>query len=160
MAERTILVLGVGNLLLSDEGVGIHVVHKLKSMSLDPDVEVIDGGTGAFELIEHFHGRRKIIIVDAVKADAKPATLLRFTPEEAVLQWHPTFTAHQFSLRELLHFAQELIPQPEIIVFGVVPEETKPFSIQLSRSVKRQIPTIISSLLKEINKTKELSGKL
>jgi hydrogenase maturation protease len=156
MAKRTILVLGVGNLLLSDEGVGIHVVRQLQNMSLDPDVEVVDGGTGAFELIEHFRGRRKVIIVDAVKGDAKPGTLLRFTPEEAALQWHPPFTAHQFSLRELLYFAQELTPRLEVILFGVVPEDTKFFSMQLSRSVKSRIPKIISSLLDEINRTVKL----
>ncbi len=152
MNDKNILVLGVGNLLLSDEGVGIHVVSQLRNMSLAPNVEVIDGGTRSFELIEHFRNRKKVIIVDAVNARAKPGTVFRFTPENAELQWYPAFSAHQLSLYELLLFAQELVPCPEIVVYGVVPKETKRFNTQLSKKVRRRIQRIISEIFKEIQK--------
>lgn len=150
MCKKNILVLGVGNLLLSDEGVGIHIVHQLQNMSLATYVEVIDGGTESFELIRFFRNRKKVIIVDAVKADAKPGTILRFTPEDGELQWSPSLSAHQLSLYELLHFSQELIPRPEIVVYGMVPKETRRFSTQLSRTVKRNIQRIISEIIKEL----------
>ena len=151
MKNKNILVLGVGNLLLSDEGVGIHVVSQLRNMHLAPNVEVIDGGTRSFELIEHFRNRKKVIIVDAVNdASAEPGTVFRFTPDDAELQWFPAFSAHQLSLYELLNFAQQLEPPPEIIVYGIVPKETKKLSTHLSRKVKRRIHRIISEIFKEI----------
>jgi len=150
MENKNILVLGVGNLLLSDEGVGIHVVSQLRNMHLSPNVEVIDGGTMSYELIDHFRDREKVIIVDAVNASAEPGTVFRFTPEDAELQWFPAFSAHQLTLYELLLFAQELESPPEIVVYGVVPNETKRFSTQLSRKVKRRIHRIISEIIKEI----------
>jgi len=150
MNKKSTLVLGVGNLLLKDEGVGIHVVRQLQDMSIAPDVEVIDGGTGSFELIEHFRGKKKVIIVDAVRADAKSGTILRFTPEEAALKWHASYTAHQLTLYELLHFAREINPKLQIVVIGIVPEETGCFSTQLSRMVKRQMHRMITEIIKEI----------
>jgi hydrogenase maturation protease len=150
MNEKEILVLGVGNYILSDEGVGIHVIHELQNMPLTPNVEVIDGGTGSFELIEHFRGRKKVIIVDAVKTNDKPGTLFRFTPDDVEFIWSASFYAHQLSMHDLLHFVNELKPVPEIVIYGIVPEETTLFSTHLSKKVKRRIKKIISEIIKEI----------
>ncbi len=152
MSANRILVLGVGNLLLGDEGVGIHLINKMQKTSLPPGVEVMDGGTTSFELINYFRGRKKVIIVDAVKGDAEPGTILRFTPEDADLQWHQTESAHQLNLQELFRFARKLTPSPEIIVYGIVPKETKHFSMQLSRPVKRQLPRVITEIIREIKR--------
>ncbi len=94
MTEKSVLVLGVGNLLLADEGVGVHVAQRLLKMPMPPEIEVIDGGTGGFELIEHFRGKKEVIIVDALKADADPGTVIQFTPDDIALQWHSSFSAH------------------------------------------------------------------
>ena len=150
MSDKEILVLGVGNYLLTDEGVGIHIVHELQNQRLPANVEVIDGGTGSFELIEHFRDRKKVIIVDAVKTDDDPGTLYRFTPGDVEFIWNATFYAHQLSLHDLLHFALELEPAPEIVIYGIVPEETALFSTELSKKVKRRIKRIVSEIIKEI----------
>ena len=102
MLERHTLVLGVGNLLLSDEGVGVHVVHRLRQSRLPVHVEVIDGGTAGFELTGHLRGRRKVVIVDAVEADARPGTIFRFKPGEAGLRWRQPLSAHQVGLRGII----------------------------------------------------------
>ena len=150
MNEKSTLVLGVGNLLLGDEGIGIHIVHRLWDMHLAPEVEVVDGGTGSFELIEHFRDRTKVIIVDAVMADEKSGTILRFTPDEADLKWYASGTAHQLSLYELFHFVRQTDPDLRIVVIGIVPEETRYLSMHLSGTVKRQMRRLIKEIIKEI----------
>lgn len=149
------IILGVGNFLLGDEGVGIHVAQHLQKMALPPEVEVIDGGTGGFELIEHCRDKKKIIIVDAILADAEPGSVLRFAPEDAKLKWHPSYSAHQSGLRELLHFCKQLVPLPEIIVYGIVPMETQSLSTQLSEKAASRLAKLIAAVLEEVKRTTE-----
>lgn len=151
--EKPVLVLGVGNILLADEGVGVHVVRQLQEMPLPAGVEVLDGGTGGFELIEHLRGRKKVIIIDAVQADAPPGTVLRFHPEDAALQWRPPFSAHQTGLHELLHFCRQLVPPPEVSILGVVPQETQRASTQLSPMIQDRVPAIIAAVINEAERT-------
>ena len=74
------LILGIGNLLLKDEGVGVHVVQALRGRKIPDGVEVVDGGTFGLDLIDIFAGRRKVIFIDAMLSKAPPATVLRFSP--------------------------------------------------------------------------------
>jgi len=148
--NKDMLILGVGNLLLSDEGVGIHVAQQLQTKSLPSNVEVIDGGTGGFELISYFSGRKKVIIIDAVDGDDEPGTILRFTPDDLNIAWRPSFSAHQTGIEGLLHFSKELSPPPEVVVVGVIPKETRRLSTSLSKTVKKQIPKAVAAVLKEI----------
>ena len=152
MDEKSILVLGVGNFLLSDEGVGIHVAQQLQKMPLASHVEVLDGGTGGFELITHFHGRKKVIIIDAVKTDDKPGTVFRFTPDDMAQLQQKAFSVHQFSLHELFYFVRQMKPRPEVVVYGIVPLETKLFSTELSKVVNSGVQKMLPSLLEEINR--------
>jgi hydrogenase maturation protease len=153
MRAKSILILGVGNLLLGDEGVGIHAVRQLQSMPLPPEVEVIDGGTGGFELLAHCRGKKKVIIIDAVKADAKPGTVLRFTPEEAALRWPLPYSAHQAGFAELLHWIKAFTPSLAIVVYGVVPKETAVMSTQLSGIVRRQLRKLAVMIVAEAKKS-------
>jgi hydrogenase maturation protease len=153
MSEKSLLILGVGNLLLGDEGAGIHAVQRLQQMNLPPEVEVIDGGTGGFELIDFCRGRKKIIIIDAMHADAEPGDVFRFSLEEAELQWPPSYSAHQTGLRELLHFCKELDPQPEVIIYGIVPEKTNTMTNVLSKTVSEGRTRLVGELSAEVKRT-------
>jgi len=153
MGKKSTLVLGVGNFLLSDEGVGIHVAHQLQNMPLTSDVEVIDGGTGGFELITHLEGRKKVIIVDAVRTDDEPGTVYRFTPEDIAPHRQDSFSVHQLSLHELFSFVQKMMSPPEVVVYGVVPQETKLFSTKLSKVVRRGVMRMLPALIEEICQT-------
>ena len=145
------LILGVGNVLLADDGVGVHIVRKLQHMDLPEYVEVIDGGTQGFELINYFQGKKKIIILDALKTDAKPGSVYRFTPEDIILKRHESFSAHQSGLNELLYFARELIPRPEIIIYGIAAEDYLRFGMDLSPAVENQLERIIDNVIAEIS---------
>lgn len=145
--RKPILVLGVGNVLLSDEGIGVHVARRLQSMQLPPHVEVIDGGTGGYELIGFFSERRKVVIVDCVKADEPPGTIVCATPDQLELQWATSYSAHQSGLYELLRQARLLVPPPEILIVGIVPQvHTKP-STNLSETLEGLVDLIASKVL-------------
>jgi len=150
MDQKTILVLGIGNLLLGDEGVGVHAAHQLLETSLPPEVEVIDGGTVGFELLPYLQGKEKVIIIDALHTEAEAGEVFRFDAGELRMRRDAPFSPHQCGLRELLGASATLVPPPRVVVIGVVPEEINFLTIGLSRKVHRQMPTILSAILEEI----------
>jgi hydrogenase maturation protease len=144
------LILGVGNYLLGDEGLGIHAVQELQKVHLPDDVEVLDGGTTGFELSGYLPGRKKIIIIDAVvKKDTPPGTILRISPDDLIWQKQVPISSHESNLKEVIDFAAQLQPAPEIIMFGVVPEGIDNFSTDLSISVKNRLPELIAIVVEE-----------
>jgi len=144
---KPVLVLGVGNVLLSDEGIGVHIARRLQSMLLPPHVEVIDGGTGGYELIGFFPERKKVIIVDCVEAAEHAGTIICATPDELALRWEAGYSAHQTGLSELLHHARLLVPPPEILILGIVPQvHTRP-GTSLSDALEPMVDLIASRVL-------------
>jgi len=87
------LVLGIGNILMGDEGVGVHLVKYLENKHLPKNVEVLDGGTGSFYLLEYFHKYRRIILVDAT-IDGEPAGTLNMLKPKYSSDYPTTLTAH------------------------------------------------------------------
>ncbi len=154
-SEKSTLILGLGNLLLSDEGVGVHVVHLLNQMTLPSDMEVIDGGTGGFELLEHVKGKSKVIIVDCLNADAKPGSVVLMPLDEVLLHKSSPFSAHEGGALELLRGIQELQPSPQVTVVGIVPHVVNSLEMDLSSEVRSQLPKIISVVLDEAIKRRE-----
>jgi hydrogenase maturation protease len=152
MRAKRILLLGLGNLLLGDEGIGIHVVRQLQGVPLPPEVEVIDGGTGGFDLLAHCRGKRKIIIVDAMNIAAEPGSVFRFTPEDLPETWRPAFSAHESGVYELLHFCKALVPPPEVTIYGVAPQETQRMSMQLSEMLARRLDEIVALIAAEVER--------
>ncbi len=152
MNEKQVLILGVGNILLSDEGVGVHVVQRLKQMDLPPCIEVVDGGTGGFELIDHVRGKTKVIIVDCMMLDADPGAVFRLTPDELFLRSDSPFSAHQGGIRELLYHITTLPQPPEVVVYGIVPLDRERPSMRLSEPVACRVSDIINAVLAEVEK--------
>lgn len=153
MIDKHILVLGVGNLLLGDEGVGIHVIQEFEKKSLPSETLLVDGGTGGYELIRFFKGMKKVIIVDAIKADEKAGTVIRFTLEDITPYRDRPLSVHQNGLLELLQKVKDMGETPEIILYGIVIENTIHYSLDLSDKVKRSIPKVISHIVTEIENT-------
>ncbi len=144
---KPVLVLGVGNVLLSDEGIGVHVARRLQSMQLSPQVEVIDGGTGGYELIGFFSGRKKVIIVDCLKAEEPPGTIISASPDQLEIRWEAVSSVHEFGLSELLHHAKLLPSPPEILIVGIVPQAHTNASTSLSDDLEPMVDLIASKVL-------------
>jgi hydrogenase maturation protease len=144
------LVLGVGNILLSDEGVGVHAIEAMKDQDLPPDVEVLDGGTASLELLNILADRDKVIIIDAVVGGGEPGTIYRFTPDD--IKYHSvTFTSlHQISLLETLTDAKYLGIAPKtVIILGVEPKEID-LGLEMTPEVSAVIPRVVELVMAEL----------
>jgi len=134
-----ILVLGIGNLLMGDEGIGIHVVRKLQDLGRRPDVDVVDGGTGGFHLLEYFQTYDRLILVDAAADGGSPGTVRLIRPRFSK-DFPPTLTAHEIGLKDLLDAAQLLDAQPEIRLVTISIDEVPGARLELSAAIKAAIP--------------------
>ncbi len=154
MDKKPILILGLGNLLLKDEGIGVHVVQRMMNMTLPPDVEVIDGGTLGMKLIYYIENRTKVIVIDAVLIDDQPGSIYRFTNKDLIENACQLFSAHDINFTHVIKNAEMFGNGPKEIVFiGIKPEDITP-GIELTPVIEAQIPRIIELVLKEIEFSK------
>jgi len=148
--KKSILILGIGNILLKDEGVGVHVVNRIKEMPLPPDVEVMDGGTMGMNLLYYIEGREKVIVIDTAKAGDPPGTVYRFTDNELAEKREFLRTAHGIDFSDVVKTAKMLGTKPDEIIFiGIEPEDMNE-GLELSPLIEKRIPFIIKLVMKEI----------
>ncbi len=151
---RTI-VLGVGNPILQDDGVGIHVIKRLREQIKDTEVAIDIAYTGGMNLLDLIRGFDKVILVDAIKQEqSRPGEIIRL-PLKKASALHSS-NPHDISLAEALLLASQLgetqLPS-EIVVIGIVVENTTDFGEGLSREVAAAVPTAVSFVLEELEKT-------
>jgi hydrogenase maturation protease len=148
-------VVGIGNILLRDEGIGCHVVHALESRLVGtlPGVEIIDGGTCP-DVLQLLGDTSKLIIVDAVKGGGMPGQIYRFHPEDITLEQKPLLSLHDMSLVDSLKSMQIWHPDSigidEAVIIGVEPKEVG-WGLELSPELQQKIPQIIDVILAELN---------
>jgi hydrogenase maturation protease len=147
-----IVILGVGNLLLSDEGVGVHVANELMRMSLPPEVSVVEGGTDGFGLLNIITEATRLIVIDAVKGDAAPGSIYRFDIGE-VRNCPSGFktSVHQIGILEVLDLSELIVKPPYTTVIGVEPKSVE-MGMELSPEIKAKIPRVIELILDELKK--------
>ncbi len=150
-ALRRILVLGLGNILLSDEGLGIRAVEQLGTRYiLPPEVQVIDGGVAGLDLLPYLEGVTHLLVVDAVQMGAAPGTLVRLA-DEAIPQGLPVkMSLHQVGLHELLALArlQGTLP-PQVVVWGMEPAVLAP-GLELSPTVAAGLERLVTAVTDEL----------
>ncbi len=154
--DNRILIIGIGNLLLMDEGIGIHIINELEQHELPQNVEIYDGGTGGFKLIDLVSGANKVIFVDAVEIGKKPGTVTVFKTED-VRSMYPKkkYSLHDTDLLEVIKIIELLDNLPEIEIIGVQPE-TINYGILLSEELQNSVPNIIKTVLNRIEKACDL----
>jgi len=145
-----ILVLGVGNLLRKDDGFAGAVLENLARRDLPLQVELFDAGTSAIDLMDVFDGRRKLIVIDAVRGGQAPGTLYRFSPDEVESGALPMNSLHQVGLLETLKLGELIDCKPlQTVVIGVQPADTG-VGIGLSPEVQKVVGKAAELVLKEI----------
>jgi hydrogenase maturation protease len=145
-----ILILGVGNLLLSDEGVGVHIIDLLKKLELPVYIELIDGGTALIDLLHLLSDRVKVIVVDAVKLGSQPGSVYRFTPDEVSELKPNQISVHQIGILEALRMAELAGWSPgQTVIFGIEPAKMD-WGLELSPEVTKTIPDVINLILEEL----------
>jgi hydrogenase maturation protease len=148
--DKPVLVLGVGNILLRDEGIGVRAVEALAEAELPPQVELLDGGTSGLDLVPALVGRRKVVVVDAIAADLEPGSLLRLTPDELEARADGCRSVHDVGVLEALAVARQLEQPPaEVVLIGVVPGDVS-WGFELSPAVQERLPELVRLVRAEL----------
>lgn len=147
----TILVLGIGNLIMSDDGIGVRVVQRLlEKYRFPPEVAVVDGGTLGLDLLPMLEGVEKLLLVDAVETDADAGTIVRISGQEIPVAMKNKLSAHQAGLQDLLLLAelQGCLPS-EMVLLGVRPEAIG-IGLELSAQVASRLDPLVALALEEL----------
>jgi hydrogenase maturation protease len=143
------LILGMGNLLLCDEGVGVHVARALAQRSLPPDVAVVEAGTAFLDVLPDIEKADRILLIDAMEGGGAPGSVYRMPFDQCL---HPEMLAslHGFDLSRVLFMAGSS-RKPEVTVFGVEPAQIE-WGVELSATVQRAVPAVEEAILNELAK--------
>jgi hydrogenase maturation protease len=146
-----IAVLGLGNILLRDEGVGVRVVEELdKRFSFSPSIKLIDAGTLGFALVHEIEECPKIIVVDAVKAGNEPGTIYKFKRKDLTFQLPQAMSAHDVGFLEALEQWRILGIEPEVVFFGIEPKDMSSWGMELSDCISNKMPKLIELVVNEL----------
>src|SRR4030043_1293181 len=142
-----IVILGVGNLLLSDEGVGVHIANELIKMDLPPEVSVVEGGTDGFRLLNVITEADRLIVIDAVRGGDEPGAIYRFDIDD-VKRCPSGFktSVHQIGILEVIDLSGLIGKTPHTTIVGVEPKSLE-MSLELSPEIKDKVPRVIELVL-------------
>lgn len=140
-----ILILGIGNYLMGDEGVGVHTARRLQAMNLLPDIEVVDGGTGGFYLLQYFEDNDAVILIDATLDDNEPGTIRLIEPKFAK-DFPRAMSTHDIGLRDMVNALQLMDKMPHIYLFVVSIESIQQQGIELTPRIERAMPVLLQKV--------------
>jgi len=147
------LVLGIGNILLKDEGIGVLTVRALlEQYTLPETVEALDGGVMGLSLLPAIEDADNLIVIDAIKSDSPPGTIERIEWQDVNKTPIRATTAHQIGLNELLTLAEFEGRPPHTVIIGVVPLDITPGSTP-SQLIKARLPVLVDAVVKELEET-------
>ena len=147
------LILGVGNYILSDDGLSVHVLERLQANNLIPDnIQMVDGGTCGLDLLQYLEGVSNLIIIDAVKTrDGIPGSIIRLDGDQVPAYLSLKISPHDIGLPDLLATAKlrDLYPE-KIVVFGIQPASLE-LGVELSPEVASKVDELIELIQNEVN---------
>ena len=144
------LIIGCGNILLGDEGIGVHFIQQLEKGEIPAGIELLDGGTGGAELISYIKKADKVIIVDSIQAKGKSGAIYKFTPNDYEQENSPFGSAslHEISLKDIFATMKQLKIKKDITIFGIEPEVVE-LKIGLSKKMEELFPKLTNLVFKE-----------
>ena len=147
------LVVGIGNVLMGDEGVGVHVVRRLETMTLPADVRCLDGGTGGMHLLGPLQAAGRIVMIDATLDGAAPGTVRRLQPRFSS-DYPRTLTAHDIGLKDVLDAMDLLGHAPPVTLFAVSIGAVPRLGDELGPEVAACVPGVVARVLAEVTPTR------
>jgi hydrogenase maturation protease len=145
--SASILVMGVGNYLMGDEGIGVHIIQEMAKLKLPEYVDILDGGTGGFLLLNCFEAYSTVIFIDATM-DGKPAGTISLIRPKFASDFPSALSVHDVGLKDMIEAVYLMEKVPDIHLFTVSIEEIIPMTLELNKKVKASIPKIIKNILK------------
>lgn len=148
---KKVMILGIGNLLLNDEGIGVVVLQELQNnFSFDENVELIDGGTGGLFLLQFIEDADKLLVIDAITCDKEPGTVYKFNAEEIPEQVVEKISMHEVNFMEILNLCKMRKKVPsEVVIIGIEPKSLE-MEGRLSEEVKSKIPELINMVIDQL----------
>jgi hydrogenase maturation protease len=143
--------LGIGNLIMSDDGVGVKVIqHLAENYLFPPGVTVLDGGTLGLDLLPRLEGIDRLLIVDAVDTGNAPGSLIRLSDDEIPIVMETKLSPHQMGLKDLIAVSiLRGVKPPEMVLLGVQPQSIE-LGLELSPAVEEQFDALVSKALQEL----------
>lgn len=153
---KTLLVMGIGNILLRDEGVGVFCVQELQKKSWPENVSFVDGGTFTQDLFYLFENFDHLLVLDAVRGGKNPGTIYRLEEKDLVENKKQQISLHDIDLLDSLKMAELMGKKPELTVLGIEPEQIA-WEMGLTGSLDKAFPDFVRLAEKEINSILENS---
>ncbi len=151
--RKPVVVLGLGNPLMGDEGIGVYLVEQLSNLAAEyPSVDFLDAGTGGLSVLHYIEGRRKAVIIDCAFMDETPGVIRRFAPDEVrsrkVLAHQ---SLHEADLLRIIEIARQLGQAPEeIVIFGIQPQRIE-LTQELSPALMNRMDDYVASIRRELD---------
>jgi len=143
------LVVGLGNVLMGDEGVGVHVVRAIEQRGVREGVECLDGGTGGFTLLEPFEEAGRIVLIDAAADANLPGTITRTTPRFA-RDYPPTLTAHDIGVKDLLDVFYMQGGRRDVVLYTISIDPHQPIRMSLSAEAEQAAVEAVERIAAEL----------
>lgn len=145
------IVVGVGNVLFKDEGVGIYASKFLQqNYKFDDSLEIIDGGTLGFKLMTYFQEYDNVIILDTVSVEDEPGSIYRLPSEVLLGMGQYRKTAHEVEIVEMLEICSVLDKHATVTILGIIPEDIEAVEIGLTSTLEEKFDGFISQAIQEI----------
>ncbi|MDI6811790.1 MAG: hydrogenase maturation protease [archaeon] len=151
-----ILVLGIGNPILGDDGVGFHVAQELAQVVKDDAIDIEDACTGGLNVLDIIIGYDKVVIIDAIKTKGgEPGEIYRLRPEDFFKSVHLATSMHDLNFPTVIEIGNKLMPEEmprEIVIFAIEVEEIEKFTEEMTTKVQEAVPKVVNLVLGEIGK--------
>ena len=141
MDKKHVLILGLGNYLMGDEGLGVHLARALENQEWPDEVEIVDGGTGGFLLMNQIESYEHVIMIDATTDNKKPGTINLIKPKFAK-DFPQAMSTHEIGLKDVIQSMQLLGTLPVIHLFTVSIELIQPLTVELSEAIQQIMPDL------------------
>ncbi|WP_456451852.1 HyaD/HybD family hydrogenase maturation endopeptidase [Hydrogenimonas sp.] len=153
MAVPSTVVIGIGNILFKDEGIGVYAAKYLEeNYRFSPAVDIIDGGTLGFKLMTYYQSYEKVVILDTVSIDDAPGSVYNLPAPELLGLGTYRNTAHEVEVVEMLEICSMLDNIAEVNVIGMVPEDIETVDISLTEAAKRAVPAMVAETVRELER--------
>jgi hydrogenase maturation protease len=150
---KTVLI-GVGNILFMDEGIGVYAAKLLAcNYTFTPEIEIIDGGTLGFKLMDYLSDYEKVIILDTVSIEADPGSVYDLPSDALMNLGEYRQTVHEIEVVGMIEMCQLLGKMAEVNIIGIIPQDIVNVEINLSNSIKSALPFLIQTTLNNLKKS-------
>ncbi|MBC8374396.1 MAG: HyaD/HybD family hydrogenase maturation endopeptidase [FCB group bacterium] len=144
-----VVVLGLGNILMEDEGIGVHAANHLQEhYHFKPEIEIVDGGTSGLDLLTFFGPEKSILIIDAVNFDMAPGTVAKLEDDAILAQLDPKVSLHHLGLSDLIGVAELTDRKAKrMTLLGIQPESMENLDLEMTPTIKGVFDKVIENAL-------------